>query len=392
MKHLLLALALMISLIGGTAQAQTLSRNVATRVYQAYELQSNDHNDKAIKILQNISTSRVYDTSVVQRMLGILYWQQKQTHLSEKALSKAVEANGLPVEQHLETLRMLADIQLSNGHTRSAIKTYHEIIAQNNTHKIIAINAIQQVWLRIAQGNYQLQQWQPVIDATNKYVALGGAPQVSVLNLRLGAELSLQKWHSALKTTLALRGYEPDITRWWLQTINLYLQLQDYPQALAALKQYQRAGFTLTETQRRMMAQLYSKQNVPFKAAEVFHALNKADNTQAKDLAIEAQYWQQAREWDKSLKAWARATEKESKYRWSYIQLLMQNKQYKTALTQLKKQKTSSRTELTSVEAYYRLGDIPNALRHAQKANQINSTPSTINWVKYLTQLSGVRS
>ncbi|GAD80841.1 tetratricopeptide repeat protein [Vibrio ezurae] len=392
MKYLLPTLALFISLIASTAHAQELSRNVATRLYKAYELQSNDHNVKAIKVLESISTSRVYDTSVVQRMLGILYWQEKQPHKAEAALSKAITSNGLPVEQHLETLRMLADVQLSNGHTRQAIKTYHEIIAQNNTHKIIAPNAIQQVWLRIAQGNYHLEQWQPVITAVNHYFAIGGAQQVSVLSLRLGAELSLTQWRSALKTTLALRGLEPKSDRWWVQTINLYLRVEDYPQALAATKQYQRAGFQLTEAQYRMLAQLYSKQKVPLKAAEVFHDLNKSKATPAKDFAIEAQYWQQAREWTESLEAWAKASSQDPQYRWPYIQLLMRNKQYQTALAQLKKQKTSLRTELTSVEAYYRLGDIAKALNHAQKANQIDSTPSTINWIKYLTELKASQS
>lgn len=115
------------------------------------------------------------------------------------------------------------------------------------------------------------------------------------------------------------------------------------------------------------MAQLYSKQGVPEKSAQIFHELNKASDVEAKDLAVEAQYWQQAREWEQSLKAWARATSKDSQYRWSYINLLMQNKQYKTALTQLDKLNSSARKELTSVQAYYRLGDKKKALEQCSK-------------------------
>ncbi|OBT16322.1 hypothetical protein A9264_11825 [Vibrio sp. UCD-FRSSP16_10] len=387
MTNLAIVLAIVLSVLSMQVSAQELSRSVATRVHQAYELQNKDNNVKAIQTLEKIKGNHAYDTAFVQRMLGILYWQQKQNNQAEEALTQAVSVNGLPIEQQIETQRMLGDIQLSNGHTRKALATYHQVIVQNNTHKIIDATSIQQVWLRIAQGNYQLEEWKAVIAATHGYRNNGGKVTVPMLNLRLGAELSLKRWNSALKTTLILRGFEPEQSRWWLQTLNLYLRVEQFPQALATLKQYERAGFSLTDAQYRLMAQLYSKQKVPQKSAEIFHLLNKADNSKANDLAREAQYWQQARDWEQSLSAWSRAVEKDRKYQWSYIQLLMQHKQYKTALTQLNSVKSSSRRELTRVDAYYRLGDKDRALRHAQKANQIESSQSALNWIRYLTQI-----
>lgn len=385
MNKSVITLALVASLFAGTATAQELSRSVAGRVHQAFELQSEDQNAKAIEALEKVSSNKAFDISYVQRMLGILYWQEDQMAKAEAALTRSVDAKGLEPEQHIETQRMLADIQLSNGKTQQALNNYNSVMAQNKSLNVLKAETVQQIWLRIGQANYQMENWKPVLSAVSSYYSAGGKTTVPVLNLRLGAELSLKQWNSAIKTTLALRGLEPEKESWWTQTINLYLRVGNYSQALATLKQYERAGFELDETQTRMMAQLYSKQGVPEKAAEIFNGLNASDAS-SKDLAIEAQYWQQAREWDQSLKAWARATSKDSQYRWSYINLLMQNKQYKTALAQLDKLNSSARKELTSVQAYYRLGDKKKALEHAQKANQIKSDQATISWIKYLSQ------
>ncbi|GAM59768.1 TPR domain protein [Vibrio ishigakensis] len=386
MNKSVITLALIASLFTGAVTAEELSRSVAGRVHQAFELQSNDMNAEAIETLEKVDSSRAFDTSYVQRMLGILYWQEDQMDKAEAALGRSVATKGLEPEQHIETQRMYADILLSNGKTKQALANYNEVMAQNKTLNVLKADTVQQIWLRIGQANYQMESWKPVLGAVSSYYSAGGKTTVPVLNLRLGAELSLKQWNNALKTTLALRGFEPERGSWWTQTINLYLRVGNYSQALATLKQYERAGFELSKTQTRMMAQLYSKQGVPEKSAQIFHELNKASDVDAKDLAVEAQYWQQAREWEQSLEAWARATSKDSQYRWSYINLLMQNKQYKTALTQLDKLNSSARKELTIVQAYYRLGDKKKALEHAQKANQIKSDQATISWIKYLSQ------
>ncbi|MFA0118630.1 tetratricopeptide repeat protein [Vibrio breoganii] len=386
MNRSFLTLVLMALLFGSNVNAQELSRSTANRVHQAYELQNQGDDAKAIEVLESVDSSRAFDTSYVQRMLGILYWQEEQSENAEKALSHSVELKGLPAEQHIETQRMLADIQLSNGKMSQALDNYHQVIAQNKTQNSLGPETIQQILLRVGQANYQMENWPSVLTASKSYYSAGGKTTTSVLNLRLGAELSLKQWNNALKTTLALRGLEPEAERWWTQTLNLYLRVGNHQQALSTLKQYERAGFELTKDQYRMMAQLYSKQGVPEKSAQILHDLNKGNETKAKDLAIEAQYWQQAREWEESLNAWARASSKDSDYRWSYIQLLMQNKQYKTAISQLNKVEESSRRELTNVEAYYRLGDREQALKHAQKANQIKSDRVALNWIRYLNQ------
>ncbi|GEA51982.1 hypothetical protein VIN01S_27860 [Vibrio inusitatus NBRC 102082] len=386
MNRSLIMLVLTAIFLGSNVNAQELSRSTANRVHQAYELQSQGDDTKAIEVLESVDSSRTFDTSYVQRMLGILYWQEEESAKAEKALSHSIELKGLPAEQHTETQRMLADIQLSNGKMSQALDNYHQVISQNQTQKSLQPETVQQIWLRIGQANYQMESWTSVLNASKSYYSAGGKTTTSVLNLRLGAELSLKQWNNALKTTLVLRGLEPETERWWTQTLNLYLRIGNFQQALSTLKQYERAGFELTKDQYRMMAQLYSKQGVPEKSAQIFHNLNKGDTAKAKDLAIEAQHWQKAREWDESLNAWARASGKDNDYRWSYIQLLMQNKQYKTAISQLDKVEESSRRELTSVEAYYRLGNREQALKHAQKANQIKSDRVALNWIRYLNQ------
>ncbi|WP_261817520.1 tetratricopeptide repeat protein [Vibrio gallicus] len=375
---------LMFGMLGSNLSAQELSRFVAARVQQAYEFQSNDQSVKAIKVLESVDSSRAFDTSYVQRMLGILYWQQQQNSKAETALTRAIQSKGLPIEQHLETQIMLADIQLSNAKVPEALANYHQVIVQNKQKPSLDAASVQKVWLRIAQANYQLENWKPVLTAVQNFYAQAGKADTSVLRLQLAAELSLKRWSRALETTFALRAIEPKREKWWTQAVNLQLRTRNYPQALATLKQFERAGFELTSSQYRMMAQLYAKQGVPESSAQIFHQLNNSKPVSANDLAIEAKYWQLAREWDDALQAWARAASIDSDYRWPYIQLLMQNKHYQQAIAQLELLQSSARKELTTAQVYYRLGDGKKALLHAQKANQIHSDEATLSWIRFL--------
>lgn len=379
--YLLLVSTLVCSAV---VHANELTRNTATRVHRAFEYQQSDQQTQAIELLESIKSPKAYDNAYVARMLGVLYWQQGMTEKAEAALTQAVQSDALAIEQAIETEQMLADIQLSIGKAKSALSHYHTVLGVNQDKSILSNEAVIAIHLRITQANYQLQNWPEVLTSLERYHQLEPATDVTTLNMKLGAQLALEKWNQAIVTTKALQELRPNEQVWWQQLTSLYLRNTQYQNALANLKQMQRKGFELAQADYVTMAQLYAQQSAPELAARVYFLYINNVASSAENLAQEASYWQQAKVWEKSLDAWKKASALHPKHRWSYIQLLMRDKQFELALAELNKVTETQATALLATQAYYQLGDIESAKISAAKAHKIAPDNQTLSWIKFL--------
>lgn len=373
------------------AQAQELSRSVAMRVHQAFELSQQEKTAEAVTILEGIDAVKAYDQAYVARMLGILYWQQAQPQRSQVALENALSTGALPIEQAIETERMLADILLSTGEPAKALRHYQSVldkqsdVSRSPAEKMYTTEFVTQLWLRVAQSNYQLQDWQAVLSSIKQYQALDKKADVSLLSMKLGAQVALSHWKGAVSTTEQLRALESDNELWWKQLTSLHLRLKHYPEALATLKQRERKGFALSSSEYQTLAGLYASQGAPELAAKVY-AEHLLEQEEAESYATLARYWQVAKEWQYALEAWQHASRLSEDHHWSYAQLLMQQKQYQAALNVLANMPSSQRVELAKTQAFYRLDEHEKALESAQKAHQLKADETTLTWVRFLTQ------
>lgn len=362
--------------------AAELSRYVALKVHKAFQVQQDKNTAEAITFLQQIETEREYDRAYVQKLLGVFYWQQEQFDKAEQALEKVVSSGALDKEQHLDSQRMLAEIQLYQQHFIPAIANFKAVIAKTTEESKLA-----GYWLRVSQAYYFLEQWQEVLVSVARYKSHIQAPQVSALKLQLAAELNLEQWNAAIRTTKQLRQREPQQRDWWKQLYSLLLRTEQAREALTVLQQMERAGFALTQTEIKTLAGLYADQKLPAQAAE-YYARLEGQETDADMLATQASYWQQAREWDKSLLIWKKATEVDSQYRWPYARLLLQQSQYQLALQQLNQIKQpSDQILLAKVQAYYRLEKLEQAKKAASRAYRLSKNKAAREWLDYLETL-----
>lgn len=380
-QHFLLIITIVCSV---SVQANELTRNTATRVHRAFEYQQTEQIVQAIEVLESIKSPKAYDNAYVARMLGILYWQQGLTEKAELALTAAVESDALVAEQAIETQQMLADIQLSIGKAKSALFHYEAVLGANQEKPLLNVESVIAIHLRITQAHYQLQQWSEVLTSLDKYHQFEPKKDVNTLNMKLGAQLELQQWNEAIITTIEIREQVPNEQVWWQQLTSLYLHTKQYENALANLKQMQRKGFDLSESNYVTMAQLYGQQGAPELAARVYFQFINKGSSSAEDLAREARYWQQAKVWQRSLDAWNKAASLDPKHRWSYIQLLMHEKQFDVVLSELNKMTETKATALLATQAHYQLGDIEGAKLSATKAHKIAPDNQTLSWIRFL--------
>ncbi|PSW20324.1 hypothetical protein C9I98_09755 [Photobacterium sanctipauli] len=382
--------ALVIALVMASSPVLAeLSQFTAGRVQRANNLQQEDKLDEAIAILKELSPSRAYDQAFVQRMLGVFYWQQGNLTAAIDNLTQAVSSGLLEDEQAWVTQRMLADILLSDEQFKRALPHYYEL-----TKSIPENQKADELWLRIAQSHYQIEEWQPVLKAIDQHIRFASKVDVQPLTIKLGAQLQLKQWKASIPTLEALIALEPEKVVWWQQLAGIQLRLGQSKNALGTLAMANRQGVELSQQDLKTLGQLYAQNGVPERAARIYAELDEVKSDI--DLAsAQAQYWQMAKEWDKAITAWKVAAKLDAKYRWPLAQVLLQEGQYNAALAELDKvsdNKRAADVELARVRAYYKLADFDKAILHAKRADNIESTSASKSWIKYLSQMRKMNS
>ena len=380
-------------MFSGALQAEQLSQYNAVKVQRAIQLQQQEKIAEAINILAELSPSQDYDKAYVQRMLGVFHWQNGNSKAAVKYLSAAVSSKQLADEQAWVTQRMLADLLLTEQRFQEALPYYYQL-----TKTVPEKQSVGDLWFRIAQTHYQLSQWKPVLVALNKhervvkYKEKGQKRQVLVL--KLGSQLQLKQWTSAIPTLNQLIVLEPDQASWWQQLSSIQLRLNQPENALDTLILAQRQGIELSQSELKLLAQLYAQRGIPEKAAEVLSQLDEAQSD-IDLLTMQASYWQAAKEWDKAIVTWSKAATLDSRYYWQVAQLQIQEGHHQQGLKTLDKVKDYKKTDdiaLAKVRAYYKLNQIDSALLYAKRANDFTPSNEAKGWIQYLSRLRKIES
>ncbi|MFN3015220.1 tetratricopeptide repeat protein [Vibrio coralliilyticus] len=379
MKRLALIALLLASPI---TAAQELTQYTAVRVQKANELAQEEQLKEAITLLKEIDTSRDYDKAFVARILAVFYWQDGNTKQAISKMEYAVESGLLRDEHAWISQRMLADLYLNDQQFAKALKHYYQLV------KSVPENQkAQDLWLRIAQSHYQLEQWDKVVPAIDKYLKVEKKEILQPLSLKLGAQLELKHWSAAIPTLELLISIQPEKLSWWRQLVGLQMKVGKDKEALDTLALAKINGLPLSQSDRRMLAQMYAKRGIPERAAIEISELDDAQ-TDVQLLSEQATYWQLAKEWDKSLSIWKLAAKKDAKYNWSVAQLMVQQGYYKDSLSVLDKVKgREADVALAKTRALYKLNLLEKALVQAKRANNIKPSSQAKSWIKYLSQL-----
>ena len=375
-------IALMLMLVSTASFSQELSQYSAVRVQKAHQLAQDEKLKQAISELKQIDTSRAYDQAFIARMLGVYLWQDDQPQAAIKQLNQAVSSGLLQDEQAWITERMLADLYLNQQNFEQAIKHYYQLIKTAPQTQ-----SADDIWLRIAQAHYQIEQWSKVIPATERYLKLVNKEPLQPLSLKLGAQLQLKQWSKAIPTLKQLIALQPDKVNWWRQLAGLQIRVGRDKEALDTLSLAKINKLDLTQNDRRMLAQLYAKRGVPERAALEISQLDGAESN-VQLLSEQAIYWQSAKEWDKAIEIWQRTAQLDKKYRWNLAQLLVQQGEYSSALPVLNKvEGRGEQVALAKTRVLFKLNRIEEALIEAKRADQINSSGQAQSWIRYLTQI-----
>ncbi|WP_035024216.1 tetratricopeptide repeat protein [Enterovibrio calviensis] len=388
LSYLAAALFVAASLMSQSAYSSQLSNYTAVKVQRAIALQQEDKWQDAAVVLENLPTLTGFDLAFVQRMLGGMYWQLDEPKKAIDALKLAVDTNKLEANDQRSAERMLADLLLSQSRYEEALSRYYPLVkptSNESENNVLTPKEQADIWFRVAQAHYQIQQMKSSLSAVNHHLALV-APKVPSLSLKLITQIQLSRWKSTVSTLKQLIAIDPNNKTWWLQLTGSYQRLKLPKEMLNTLVLAQRQGIALSSSEKQMMAQLYQQQGAPEKAAALMHQLNKEDAS-VTSLVMEAGYWQQSKEWDEAIAAWLLAAQQDNQYRLSVAQLQLQRGHYRDALESLalvSSKEHSAQVALSQAMAFDKLGDIDNALVQASRANEIEPTSQSQSWIEYL--------
>lgn len=367
--------------------ASSLSQPIFGKVQNALSFVEKGKSEKGLFILETLHLRSAYDKAYVNKLLGVLYWEQQRGKDAIEALTLAVKLETLERSEQIKTQKMLADILLSESRYQDALVHYYALLGE----KTLRAQEQAEIWLRVANGHFYLNAFKKALAAMNKHLNVA-SPTVSALSLKLAIEQKSEKWTDSTQTLKYLIALEPMKKTWWLQLTQSYQKLNDPKSMLKTLILSERRGVSLSDPERQMLAQLYAQEGVPQKAAEILSTRNKKNAT-LQSTVLEASFWQQAKEWEKAMLAWKKAAKINHQYAWNLAQLQIQEEQYKAALETLAplpfKEKSVSKEkaaqiEITRTHAYHKLGQIQSALIHAQKAHALSASPYTKSWLEYL--------
>ncbi len=386
MKRIAVCLLLMSTASWSTAAE--LSQYAASKAMRANKFAQDNKLEQAIGILKDSDVSRGYDKAYFSRMLGVFYWQDEQIKPAISSLQQAVSSGELKDDQGWLTERMLADLLLMDQQYKRALPHYYKL-----TKNIPSSQNADELWLRIGQIHYQLEQWQKVLDALNEYSKFNKPDSVSPLSIKLGAQLQLERWKEAIPTLKRLINLEPKRSNWWLQLVSLELRTGNQKDALSSLGLAKLQNIELSDGDLRLLAQLYASNGIPERAALVLENLANA-NTDITLITERAHYWQNAKEWQQAIATWTLATKFDGKYHWNIAQILLQQSRYEDALKALDKvedEERKAQVALARTKALYKLNRLEPALIQAKTANNIEPSEEAKSWIKYLSQLRKVQ-
>ncbi|MCG3732050.1 tetratricopeptide repeat protein [Vibrio cincinnatiensis] len=381
---------LYLMLLGSTSSLATeLSPYAANKALQANQFAQEERFGEAIRLLEETQFTRAYDKAYLARMLGVFYWQNEQLKPAIKSLNNAVNSGELQDEQGWTTRRMLADLLLMDQQYQQALSHYYQL-----TKQVPADQKAHELWLRIAQVHYQLQQWKKTLEAMAHYERFKRPDEITPLSVKLGAQLQLERWSPAIDTLKRLITLEPTKSSWWLQLVSLELRTGQQKEALNSLGLAKLQGVELSQQELRLLAQLYAQNGIPERAAQLLEQL--ATTNSDLDLITErATYWQRAKEWDKAIETWLIAAKRESQYYWNVALLQSQQGEYQQALAsleQVKGQQRQPEMALARARVLYKLNKLDDALAQAKKAHHLEPSQESKGWVNFLSQLRAINA
>jgi tetratricopeptide (TPR) repeat protein len=373
--------------------------SVGKKVQKAFEAYTADDIPGALVLLLDIDAKKDYDKAYVDRFIAVMYATQgKHEKEAIKYLKKAIAPDILNEGDQAESIKLLADLQMQTKAYKEALKNYKAWM--DFTGKEDA-----GTYVKIAQAHYELKQLDKVIAPADKAIALYGDKQnQNPYVLKVTSYYERKMFKEAVKVLETVVQVFPENKVWWTQLGNFYLLTENYAKALATLDLAYKQGFLTKESEIKTLANLYSSNEIPYKAAKLLekHIASGLIKRDDKSIATLANAWHAAQHIDKAAKYYAELAKmtNEAKHYRKLGMLLKQDEQFVKAIDAFNKAleldaRNQGRIHMSLAESYFYLGKYKEAYASIKKAMDDPKTrrgaKGWVSFIKETAQRKGVK-
>jgi hypothetical protein len=367
----------------------TVGKKVA-KAFEAYSVESEDGSniDNALAILLEIEGKKEYDIAFLNRFIGVMYAQKGEERKSLDYLNKAIAPDILNAPEQGESLRLVGDLQMQ-------VQGYKEALVAYNAWMDFTGKSDANIWLKIAQANLELKQYDKVIAPADKAIAdLGDKINQNPYILKLNSYYERKMFKKCVEVLETAVQILPEVKLFWTQLGSFYAMIEDYPKSLATMDLAYKKGYLDKESQIKMLANLYAQSDIPHKSALLLEKYIDSGLVTRDDsnLFTLANSWHAAQHIDKAASYYGELAKMTnlSKHYSKQGMLLNQDEQFAKAIVALKKAieigvKNPGRLNQSIAESYFYLENYKQAYVYINKAlKDPKSRRTAKGWVSFI--------
>lgn len=371
-------------------KTQLLGERVGKKLNQAFEAYNEDRIDEAITLLREIEAKEEFDQASVDKFLGqLLASQEGKSKESLEYLRRSVETKILNDGDYASITKAVGDLSLNEEKYEDALKYYKRWM--DFTCKEDA-----NVYLRMAKAYLDLKQYDKVIEPADNAIRTFEKPNKSAYALKVSAFYENKKIPEAIDVVETVVKLFPDDKTWWNRLGMFYLLEERYEDALSVFELSYKQGYLTTKSQINTLAQLYSSQDVPFKAAELQAKYVKSGllESDEKTLANIAALYSRSKNFKQAASYYAQAAkiDNNAEYFSKQGEMLLIAEDYKGAISALEQAlaqnvEKEGRVNYSLMEAYFYTGNFRKAFEYNQKAkNDRSIRRNALAWEPYIKE------
>jgi len=245
-----------------------------------------------------------YQKAVLAQALAQVEWARANYAAALAGFERAVALDVLPDLAHFSLMYQIAQLYYMKDRYDEALDKLALWMCKVPKEKVTDVAYVLQASLYA-----QKEDWKNVIIAIETAISMSAEPKESWYQLKLAAHFELEQFPKAAQTLETLIQFWPDKKTYWIQLSQIYYKLKLSDEALSVLALAYRRNMLEKQTDIMYLSNLYSNNDVPYKAA---HVLQKGledgfVESNKKNWTIVADSWYAAQEMENALVAYEKA-------------------------------------------------------------------------------------
>ena len=202
----------------------------------------------AASILEN-ERANAYERALTMRLLADVLMDTDTTRAADY-MRQAIEAEGLNNNDHFNTMLGLAQLQMQEEDYNAALATLDRLVSETRSDK---------PELQVLRGNalYRLERYDDAIAALEPVVKGNPEARADWTQLLMASYADAGRPNDATVLAEQIASQVPGDKRAQLNLANVYLQADDYPNAIAVYERLRQAGELTDERDFSNLAALY---------------------------------------------------------------------------------------------------------------------------------------